>query len=206
MKGIFFTLLFSFGITCISLAQNEEKKPACPKPENKKALDLYKKALDKKKYKKPERLEFLSEAVKLEPDFAEANMYIGNEIIVKCKLDNLPFSSARPYFLEAIRACPKIHSQPYYYIGFSYYEDAKNDSAIKYLNLFLKFTDDDESKFSKDYQFEQYQSKEMIKSAKKETELKKKVVPFDPKLLTPLSTENSEYLPYLSPDETIFLF
>jgi outer membrane protein OmpA-like peptidoglycan-associated protein/tetratricopeptide (TPR) repeat protein len=206
MKSIFFTLLFSFSIFCISLAQDEEKKPACPQPENKKALDLYKKALDKKKYKKPERLEFLSEAVKLEPDFAEANMYIGNEIIVKCKLDNLPFSSARPYFLEAIRACPKIHSQPYYYIGFSYYEDAKNDSAIKYLNLFLKFTDDDESKFSKDYQFEQYQSKEMIKSAKKETELKKKVVPFDPKLLTPLSTENSEYLPYLSPDETIFLF
>jgi outer membrane protein OmpA-like peptidoglycan-associated protein len=206
MKGIFFTLFFSFAITCISLAQDEEKKPACPQPENKKALDLYKKALDKKKYKKPERLEFLGEAVKLEPDFAEANMYIGNEIIVKCKLDNLPFSSARPYFLEAIRACPKIHSQPYYYIGFSYYEDAKNDSAVKYLNLFLKFTDDDESKFSKDYQFEQYQSKEMIKSAKKETELKKKIVPFDPKLLTPLSTENSEYLPYLSPDESIFLF
>ena len=148
-----------------SIAQDEEKNPTCPQPENKKALDLYKKALDKKKYKKPERLTFLNEAVELAPDFADAYLYIGNEIIVKCKLDNLPFSSARPYFLNAIRACPKIHSQPYYYIGFSYYEDAKNDSAIKYLKLFLNFTDDDEKKFSKDYQFEQYQSKEMIKAA-----------------------------------------
>jgi outer membrane protein OmpA-like peptidoglycan-associated protein/tetratricopeptide (TPR) repeat protein len=209
MNRIFLTLILSLILSGISFAQDEEpaeKKPACPQPENKKALDLYKKGIDKKKYKKPERLKFLSEAVEMEPDFADANLFIGNEIIVKCKLDNLPFSSARHYFLEAIRACPKIHSQPYYYIGFSYYEDAKNDSAIKYLNLFLKFTDDDESKFSKDYQFEQYQSKEMIKSAKKEADLKKKIVPFDPKVLVPLSTKNSEYLPYISPDESIFLF
>ncbi|MGZ3862312.1 MAG: OmpA family protein [Bacteroidia bacterium] len=202
---IAFSLIFSFA----SFAQDEEsneKKPACPQPDNKKALDLYKKGIDKKKYKKPERLNFLYDCVKLEPDFADANLFIGNEIIVKCKLDNLPFSTARPYFLEAIRACPKIHSEPYYYIGYSYYEDVKNDSAIKYLNLFLKFTDDDESKFSKDYQFEQYQAKEMIKAAKKESELIKKVVPFDPKVLLPISTKNSEYLPYLSPDETIFLY
>ncbi|HWY38340.1 MAG TPA: OmpA family protein [Bacteroidia bacterium] len=206
MKGLILTAFFLFTISCISSAQDEEKKPACPEPENKKAVELYKKALDKKKYKKPERLDMLNKAVQLEPGYAEAYLYIGNEIIVKCKLDNLPFSAARPYFLNAIRSCPKIHSQPYYYIGFSYYEDAMNDSAVKYLNLFLKFTDDDENKFSKDYQFEQYQSKEMIKSAKKETELKKKVVPFNPKVLVPLSTKNSEYLPYISPDETMFLF
>jgi len=206
MRGLIFTIFFSLAISVISLAQDEEKKSACPEPENKKALGLYKKGIDKKKYKKPERLTFLNEAIELEPDFAEAYLTIGNEIIVKCKLDNLPFSSARPYFLNAIRVCPKIHSQPYYYIGFSYYEDAKNDSAIKYLKLFLNFTDDDEKKFSKDYQFEQYQSKEMIKFAKKESELKKKVVPFAPKVLVPLSTKNNEYLPYLSPDETVFLF
>ena len=46
----------------------------------------------------------------------------------------------------------------------------------------------------------------MIKFAKKESELKKKVVPFDPKVLVPLSTKNSEYLPYISPDETMFLY
>ena len=206
MKVKILNLFFFLCITSISFAQEDAKAAACPEPENKKALDYFKKGTDKKKYPKPERLKFLQQAIELDPNYAEANMAMGNEIVVKCKLDNLPYSSALPYFKAAIAACPKIHSEPYYYIGYSYYEDTKNDSAVKYLNLFLKFTDDDEKKFSKDYQFEQYQSKEMIKAAKKETELKKKVVPFSPKVLTPISTTNNEYLPYLSPDETIFLF
>jgi len=188
-----------FTVNC--LAQDEEKKTDCPPPENKKALSLYQKGTDKKKYQKPDRLKYLKEALELEPAYAQAAMAMGNEIIVKCKLDNLPFNLALPYFKIAVAACPKIHSQPFYYIGYSYYEDGKNDSAVKYLNLFLKFTDDDEKKFSKEYQ-----SKEMVKTVKKETELKKKTVPFDPKVLLPISTANNEYLPYLSPDETIFLF
>jgi len=207
MRQLVLSIIFSLFINPFAFGQDEEpKKSTCPEPEEKKAIDLYKKGTDKKKYKKPERLKFLQEALNIEPGYAEANMALGNEIIVKCKLDNLPFSGARPFFIAAVKTCPKIHSEPYYYIGFSYYEDAINDSAVKYLEQFLKFTDDDESKFSKDYQFEQYQSQAMIKAAKKETELKKKVVPFSPKVLASISTGNNEYLPYLSPDETIFLF
>lgn len=208
MKKLAFTIFFGLFSSILAFGQDEEeaKKSACPAPDEKKAVDLFKKGTDKKKYKKPERLNYLQEALNIEPGYAEANMALGNELIVKCKLDNLPFSTARPYFLAAVKVCPKIHSQPYYYIGFSYYEDAMNDSAVKYLNEFLKFQDDDESKFSKDYQFEQYQSKEMVKAAKKETELKKKIVPFSPKVLANISGVNNEYLPYISPDETVFLY
>jgi len=207
MRHLVFSIILALFCTTFALAQEEEtKKSACPEPDEKEAINLYKKGTDKKKYKKPERLKFLQEALNIEPGYAEANLALGNEIIVKCKLDNLPFSGARPFFIAAVKACPKIHSQPYYYIGFSYYEDARNDSAVKWLEEFLKFTDDDENKFSKDYQFEQYQSKEMIKAAKKETELKKKIVPFNPKVLINISSGNNEYLPYLSPDETVFLY
>jgi len=207
MRHLVFSILFSFFCSVFALAQDDEpKKSACPEPDEKEAINLYKKGTDKKKYKKPERLKFLQEALNIEPGYAEANLALGNEIIVKCKLDNLPFSGARPFFIAAVKACPKIHSQPYYYIGFSYYEDARNDSAVKWLEEFLKFNDDDENKFSKDYQFEQYQSKEMIKAAKKETELKKKIVPFNPKVLINISSANNEYLPYISPDETVFLY
>ncbi len=206
MQKLVLSIIFTLFLGSFAMAQDEEKKSTCPEPDDKKAVELYKKGTDKKKYHKPERLNFLQEALKIEPAYAEASMALGNEIIVKCKLDNLPFSTARPQFLAAVNACPKIHSEPYYFIGFSFYEDAMNDSAIKYLNLFLKFTDDDEKKFGKDYPFEQYQSKEMIKAAKKEAELKKKIVPFSPKVLANISTGNNEYLPYISPDETMILF
>ncbi len=199
------TILFLF-LSATLVAQDENKEASCPEISNKKALDLYEKGTDKKKYKKPERLQFLQKAIELEPDYAEAHFTLAEEIVVKCKLDNLPFAPAIPHFLKAVAVCPKIHSEPYYFIGFHYYEEAKNDSAIVWLDKFVKFLSDDEKKFAKDYEAEMYQAKEMIKYAKKEAEIKKKVVPFKPELVAGISTKNSEYLPYLSPDETQFLF
>jgi outer membrane protein OmpA-like peptidoglycan-associated protein/tetratricopeptide (TPR) repeat protein len=191
-------LFFSLSVA----AQDDDDAPAkmCNEDINKKAMDLYKKGTDKKKYKKPERLEFLKKAMELEPDFAEANLKMGLEIVVRCKLENQPFAPAVPYFLRAIRSCPQVHSEPYYYIGFDYYEQAKNDSAIKYLEKFIAFKDDDQSKFARDYNEELYQAKMMVKSAKKENSLKKNV-PFDPKVVKGVSTERDEYLAYVSPDD-----
>ena len=101
-------------------AQDEDETTSkfCVEIDNKKALRLYEKAIDKKKYKKPERLAFLRECLELEPDFAEANLAMSREIIVHCKLENKPFAPAVPFLLKAIAVCPKIHSEPYYYIGF----------------------------------------------------------------------------------------
>lgn len=183
-------------------AQDEDggAKKFC-KEVSKEALKLYQKGTDKKKYKKPERLAFLRQCLEEEPDFAEANLAMAFEIVVHCKLENKPFAPTVPYFSKAIASCPLIHSEPYYYIGFAYYENYKNDSAIKYLQKFLNFKEDDESKYGKDFVAEQYQAKEMIKSMKKEGDLKKKIVPFDPKVVHGVSTERDEYLAYISPDD-----
>ncbi|MES2515573.1 MAG: OmpA family protein [Bacteroidota bacterium] len=200
----FFFLLYSVSF----FAQEEEEGTSkfCVEIDNKKALKLYEKATDKKKYKKPERLAFLRECLAEEPDFAEANMAMAREIVVHSKLENKSFAAAVPFFLKAIAACPQIHSEAYYYIGFNYYEETKNDSAIKYLQQFIKFKDDDEKKFSKTYEGEIYQAKEMIKFAKKESELKKKIVPFDPKVVTGISTKTDEYLAYVAPDDITCFF
>lgn len=206
MKNFFFIIILLGTFQFSLVAQDEENKEACPEVENKKARGLLEKGTDKKKYEKPERLKFLQEALQLEPDYAEANWAFAQELIVRMKLDNKPFSPAVPLLLKAIQACPKVHSEPYYYIGFSYYEDGKNDSAIHYLKKFIAFTSDDEKKFSKDYNAEIYQAKEMIKYAQKESELKKKTVPFNPVVVGGISTKESEYLPYISPDGSLFLF
>ncbi len=204
MKAKFFVIPLVMLLFCVNnmFCQDE----GCAEVSSKKAKDFYEKGTDKKKYKKPERLEFLTKAIELEPDYAEAHFILAEEIVVKCKLDNLPFAPAIPHFIKAVEVCPKIHSEPYYFIGFHYYEQMKNDSAIIWLDKFLKFVSDDEKKFAKDYEAEKYQAKEMIKQAKKENELKKKTVPFNPELVTGISTKHSEYLPYISPDETKFLF
>ena len=201
---LFFFIVYSMPF----FAQDEDETTSkfCVEIDNKKALKLYEKAIDKKKYKKPERLAFLRECLELEPDFAEANLAMSREIIVHCKLENKPFAPAVPFLLKAISVCPKIHSEPYYYIGFNFYEETKNDSAIKYLQQFLKFKDDDELKFGKEYEVQLYQAKEMIKYAKKESELKKKIVPFDPKVVTGVSTKTDEYLAYISPDDKLCFF
>ena len=205
---ILFILIPILFISFQSFSQDEDEgtKKFCQEIDNKDALKLYEKATDKKKYKKPERLEFLRKCIASEPEFAEANLAMGNEIVVTCKLNNKAFSQAIPYFYRVIAVCPQLHSEPYYFIGFNYYEEGKNDSAIKYLEKFIKFKDEDDKKFAKDYEAEMYQSREMVKFAKKEGELKKKIVPFDPKVVLGVSTIRDEYLAYISPDDKLCFF
>ena len=205
MKHILFLSLLFFSFSIVAQDEEEGESKFCGEPE-KKALKLYEKAIDKKKYKKPERLTFLRECLAEDPDFPEANLAMAREIVVHSKLENKSFSAAIPYFIKAIASCPQIHSEPYYYIGFNYYEETKNDSAIKYLDKFIKFRDEDGKKFSKTYEGEIYQAKEMIKYAKKESELKKKIVPFDPKVVKGVSTPRDEYLAYVSPDDKFCFF
>jgi outer membrane protein OmpA-like peptidoglycan-associated protein len=196
-------ILFLTFLSVFVFAQDDDsklEKKWCSEDISKKAISLYEKGIDKKKYKKPERMEFLKKALELEPDFAEAVLAAGLEFAFTCKVDNKPFSITVPFFYKAIALCPQIHSEPYYYIGFDYYEKRMNDSAIKYLQKFVAFKDEDDKKFGKDWQGEMYNAKNMIKSAKKEMGLKKNVQ-FDPKVIRGVSTERDEYLAYISPDD-----
>ncbi len=172
----------------------------CNEDINKKALALYKKGIDKKKYKRPERLEFLQKCLEIEPDFAEAHLAAGLEFAARCKLEEKAFTPTLPFFYKAIASCPQIHSEPYYYLGFDYYERLMNDSAVKYLKKFVDFKDEDSKKFSKDWDGEMYNAKMMLKSAKKEMGLKRNM-PFNPKVVPGVSTERDEYLAYISPDD-----
>lgn len=190
------------------MAQDEESKGSkkfCNEEIPKKVMSLYEKGTDKKKYKKPERLEFLMKALTEEPDFAEANLAMGLELAARCKLENKAFTPTLPFFYKAIASCPQVHSEPYYYIGFDYYERTLYDSAVKYLPKFIAFKDEDESKFAKDWDAEMYQAKMMLKDAKKAVGLKKNM-PFDPKVIPGVSTERDEYLAYISPDDKTCYF
>lgn len=206
MSRYFYFILFLF-FSGIASAQEDGGSGSkwCRDDIEKKAVSLYEKGTDKKKYKKPERLEFLVGALKINPEFPEANLAMGLELAARCKLENKAFTPTLPFFYKAIAQCPNIHSEPYYYIGYDFYERMANDSAIKYLKKFVDFKDDNEKKFSSDYSGELYQAKEMIKSAKKEMGLKRNV-PFSPGVVQGVSTRSDEYLAYVSPDDKYCYF
>jgi outer membrane protein OmpA-like peptidoglycan-associated protein/tetratricopeptide (TPR) repeat protein len=189
----------------VTLAQ--EKPKLCNEDISKKALAFYEKGIDRKKYKKPERVEFLKKALEIEPDFAEANVAVGLEYIAHARLDGLPFTPALAWFNRALAVCPDVHSDPLYYIAFDYYErqlksnDPKLlDSSIRYLRKFLDFKSDDESKFGKDWNEETREAKMMLRSAEKQKSLRRNVM-FDPKVVRGVSSERDEYLAYVSPDD-----
>src|SRR5690349_3181600 len=113
-----FSILFFLSFSLPFFAQDEDETPGkklCNEDISKKAVALWEKGTDKKKYKKPERLEFLMKAIDMEPDFAEAHLAMGQELAARCILENKPFKPTVPFFYKAIASCPQIHSEPYYY-------------------------------------------------------------------------------------------
>lgn len=198
-KNTIAIIMTLFSVQLFSQEENSESK-LCKSDVNKKAITNWEKGTNRKKFKKEERLEFLQKALEIEPDFAEANLAMGLELAARAKLLNKPFTMTFPFFYKAIASCPNIHSEPYYYLGFDYYERLMNDSAVKYLQKFIDFKDEDSKKFGVEYAGEIYNAKMMVKSVKKESSLKKNVL-FNPKVITGVSTPRDEYLAYISPDD-----
>lgn len=207
VRCILITVLF-FLKTIFLLAQKEET-PKCLEIDDKDAIKNYENGIDKKKYKKEERMAFLEKALEIEPEYPGANFAIAQEKIVTIKLKGGTYEPIIPYMQKVVEKCPKFHSDPYYYLGFAYYEKENNAEAIKYLQQFVNFSDDDDTKFAKDYDGKLAQAKEIIKYAKtyKAVEdLKKNPVPFDPNPVSDICTDKDEYLPIISPDNSMALF
>jgi len=191
-----------FSVATIN-AQDDETK--CQEIENKKAKKAYEQGIDKKN-KKEERLKYLLEAIELEPDYVDANFAYAMERIKSLIYENKPFKPVEPYFKKVIEICPKYHSNPYYYLGFIYYEEEKWDECAKNLKLFLDFKEDDINKYDKSYDAFLDQAKQMHRYAKFYNEVMKNPVPFDPVIVQGISTERDEYLPLISPDDETMYF
>jgi len=212
MKFRFF--IVSFFLFTSVFAQNkgkgkskeDAKLVSCQEMENKQAVDLFEKGGDKKHFKKEERMKFLEQAMELEPDYVDANFLYGIERIKTLNLDNKPYKSTEPYFKKVIQVCPKYHSDPYYYLGYSYYEQENYDSAKVYLKKYIDFSDDDDKKFNEKYDAFLYQAKEMYKYSKFFSEIYKKPVPFNPNPVEGICTAKDEYLPIISPDNEMMMF
>ncbi|MEO6883292.1 MAG: OmpA family protein [Bacteroidia bacterium] len=195
-------LLPLFAIPFLLVAQENN----CQDSDNKQAVKFYEKGTNIHKYEKQERLDNLQKALQLEPDYAAANFAYAEELIKTLIYQNAPFKPTEKYFLKVVQTCPHYHSDPYYFLGFSYYEQEKYNDAITYLNQFIAFKDEDEKKFSKDYDSYLSNAKQMLKFATFYANIFKHPVPFDPKPVAGICTPLDEYLPIISPDNQYCFF
>ena len=204
MKFYFFSFFFLIFFNFFS--QNDDDF-FCHEISEKKAITLFKKGIDKKKYReKKERIDFLSQAIELDSQFVEAHFALAQELLVYWKLEKMQFNPIASLLKRVIRTCPEFHAEPYYYIGYNYYELGENDSAKKYLEQFLQFKSNDDKKYPADYEQMVYNSKMMLAQLKIDMAKSAKNVPFNPEVLTPISSRDDEFLCYLSPDDSIFYF
>lgn len=178
----------------------------CPESENADAVKLLKKYQDKKKYEYKERVAFLKQCLEEDPEYVQANFEYARQIILVSKNHDQSYKSAMPYLLKVVNTCPKLHSDPYYYLGILYWEDKNYNDCIKYMTLFLNFKEEDEKKYNKDYTLFLVDAKKLIQLSKLYDKMFNHPVPFDPQIVQGLSSGTSEYLPIISPDGTIALF
>ncbi len=204
MRAIIKALSFIL-FSCLSFEAYAQDEAKCQEIDNKKAVKLYEQGIDKK-YKKEERLIFLQEAMKWEPDYVDANFAFAMERIKTLSIAEAKYKPVEPYLKKVIEICPKYHSDPYYYLGFIAWEDENYDDCAKYLKLYIDFKDDDEKKFNKEYDALLKQARDMVRYAKVYSDLFKNKVPFDPKPVAGICTEKDEYLPIISSDDEMMLF
>jgi len=203
-KKLFILIVLLVSSLTYLSAQEDGEKP-CQEIDNKKAKKLYEQGIDKKN-KKDDRMTFLDQAIKMEPDYVDANFAYAMERVRTLIYENKPFKPVESYFFKVIEICPKYHSNPYYYLGFSYYEQEKWEESAKYLKEFLNFKDDDVNKFDKNFDGLLSEAKKMYKYAKLYGEIFKNPVPFDPNPVTGVCTPNDEYLPIITADDEQILF
>ncbi len=190
----FFAFFFAFSaVSIFSSAQNRD----CPKSQNKKAIKYFQDASDLFKSRKySEALPLIVKTIDEDPEFADAYLLQGN--IALKKHDDKTMEQS---FNKVIELCPDLDAEPYYQLGLFYFETKKYKEAEKPLKRFLEFDPPagEAGKLNEDHA---QKAESMLAKAK----LISHPVPFDPQLVTGISTADPEYLPYISPDNEIAFF
>lgn len=197
MKKIFLSILFAL-LVQLNFAQqkksNIEAGTPCSEMENKNAVKLYEKGIDKKKYNFNERLKFIKEALAIEPDYVEALYQAAMYNITLAKGEGKSFKPAEKYLLEVARICPSYNAYTYFYLGQIAYGSNNLKDAAKYMGEFIK--EPENAKNDEDYKT----AENIFKDAKVLSELFSNPVPFDPKPIEDINTNEDEYLAMMSPD------
>ena len=122
------------------------------------------------------------------------------------KIGDKSMETAKQLFKKAIDRCDYIHSDCYYYVGVIYYSFGENEKALKWFKKFKDFDHKEVSRYSDDHQKRLNDVTEVLDKLEQEDNFKSNPVPYDPRIVKNVSTQNDEYFPMISPDNELLFY
>lgn len=177
----------------------------CELPDNKKAQKIYEQALAEKK--PSVRRDLLEQTLAAEPEHYQARYLFAYENIKLAERDpRVNYGFAAKNLEQVIKECPNYHPYPYYYLGKIALGKKDYETALKHFRKFLKLEYASASDYPKDYEKRYAEVEELIKEAEFFQNIYKNPVPFEPRVVTGISTKANEYLGIISADNEMALY
>ncbi len=196
--------LFTYFLLISFFSSAQEITP-CDLPENKKAQKLFEEAMAEKK--PSVRRELLEQVIETEPEHYQARYQFAYENIRLTEKNPMSsYAFAIKHLEQVIKECPNYHPYPYYYLGNIAMGKKDYEKATEHFKKFLKLEYANVSDYPKDYEKRVGEVEALIKDAEFYMNIYKNPVPFEPAVVTGISTSANEYLGIISPDNEMALY
>lgn len=198
---LIFTLLFPAFAGMKSYAQEQ-----CTPEPSAKAQKLLEKASDKKKFNSEQRAAFYEEVLEME-DFCPLCHYeLGSSAFKRAKHSGGGFTQAQYHLEKLAEKCEEYHASQWYFLGAIYYAEQSYPEALLAFEKFLKFPDDDPSKFDRDYDKKCEEVREALPFITFHRDFNKNIDLVKVQIVEGVSSAADDYLPALSPDGELMFF
>ncbi len=206
-----FSIQFSYG-------QSTEENENCLPPD-KKVMKVLKVTSNPKASDKEISMAY-SEAVKLAPDNAycrfvqaEYNFNRAQNMEKAYAQGRINFTQLKNAYMGAVNGykktieiCPEFNAGAYYKIGFVYFMLNDKTTATKYFKDFLNFKSNNPDRYPDEYAKWKKNVEEILPEMEAKEAFYSKKVPYNPVLVTNVSSKEDEFLPMISPDNELLFY
>ncbi len=213
-KQYSFLFLLSFSFLASTTSYSQEEDPSCLAPSKKaqKYIDAGNNAADAKS-----AAENFQKAIDEAPDNAGCYFQYGKYAYdmgmeyfknqPNPAMGERSFVKAEVMFEKAVEFCDDYHSDMYYLLGVINYSQSEMDQSKMWFEKFIAFKNPDNSRYGEEYAKQLSDVKEVLAQFADEKELLSTEVPFNPKIVQNVSSnEWDEYFPMISPDNELMFF
>ena len=214
--------IFTLILVTSSFSQELEDDESCLLP-GKKVMKIMKITTNPKASERERSIAY-SDAIQLDPENAytrfmqaEYNFKRGEKMEAGYNQGRITLSKLKAVYMGAMKGykntleiCNDYHASTFYKIGLIYYMFDDKENAVNYWKQFLAYNHQDPDKYPNEYSKWKSEVQNIIPRLEGKKKAKEEffanVVPYDPHLVTGVSTEADEFLPMISPDNELIFY